>query len=320
MKNILTGLCLVLIGLSSSAQIVDKEKELREKYAKDTTEGWKIHGNLTILFNQAYFSNWASGGQQSVAITGMHTTKAFYKKGKNVWDNTIDLAYGAIIKDDGNGAIKTDDKIDIMSKYGRRAYKSWFYAGIVNFKTQFSEGKDYKGDTSKISNFMAPGFLTAAIGMDYKPSAELSVFVTPISARFTFVHDQELADKGIQGVTPAEYDDNGMKLKDGANLRKEMGGYLRVYFSKEIMKNIKFDSKLNLFSNYLDKPKNVDFELESALTLKVNDMISTNILAHLIYDDDVPIPVDRDGDGEYEGTGPRLQFKELLGIAITAKF
>ncbi|MBQ1605484.1 MAG: hypothetical protein II088_01630, partial [Bacteroidales bacterium] len=81
-----------------------------------------------------------------------------------------------------------------------------------------------------------------------------------------------------------------------------------------------FNSKLDLFSNYLVKAQNVDMNWENLLTIKLSKWFSANLSITLAYDDDIDVPVDRDGDGVCEGLGKRLQFKELLGVGFTYKF
>lgn len=319
MKKTILQLVLLTIPFITFSQVTEQEKELRKDHTKDSIEGWKLTGAVELQFNQAHFSNWVAGGQNSLSATGRFNARALYQKKKDVWDNILDIGYGAMQKEGEEMLIKTNDKFDFISKYGRYAFKKWYYAGMVNFKTQFYEGRDYKTDTSKISNFMSPGLLTIALGMDYKPSSELSIFITPVSSRHTFVLDQTLADSGAYGVEPAVIE-NGKIITHGKKVRQEFGGYMRIQVKKEIFKNIELDSKLNLFSNYLKNPENVDVEWETLLKLKVNKVISTNISTHFIYDDDIKIGIDEDGDGVFEKKGPRLQFKEIFGIGLTYKF
>ena len=83
---------------------------------------------------------------------------ANYNKGKSSWDNNLDLAYG-LIKQGTVDIRKTDDKIDFSSKYGKPAFKKWYYAVMLNFKSQFSDGYDYPNDSVPISRFLAPAYI-----------------------------------------------------------------------------------------------------------------------------------------------------------------
>ena len=210
--------------------------------------------------------------------------------------------------------MKTDDKIDFLSKYGREAFKNFFYAALLNFKTQMAPGYNYPNDSVKISNFFAPAYLVGALGMDYKPNGYFSAFVAPLTAKFTFVNDTSLSNAGAFGVTPGE------------KMKSEFGGYLRVIFSKndfknELLKNVSFTTKIDLFSNYLDKPQNIDVNWETQIAMKVNKYLSVNFNTQLLYDDNTKIKVDRNNDGVLDpNPGSRIQFKEILGVGFSYKF
>ncbi len=105
-------------------------------------------------------ANWAAGGENStLGLSSFFNGYAYYKKGKHAWDNTIDLAYG-FLNTTSLGSRKSDDKIDLLSKYGYDVGKHWYLSGLVNFRTQFSPGYAYPKDTKTpvlTSDFLAPG-------------------------------------------------------------------------------------------------------------------------------------------------------------------
>jgi hypothetical protein len=43
--------------------------------------------------------------------------------------------------------------------------------------------------------------------------------------------------------------------------------------------------RLNLYSNYLDNPQNVDFDYQLNVVMKINKYLSANIAVQAIYDD-----------------------------------
>lgn len=314
---------LTAITRSLSSQVLTEEHLEAEKKLKvqktDTIEGWKTGGVFSLNFTQVSLTNWAAGGDNSISLNGITNLFANYKKGNSTWDNTLDLAYG-LMKQGKQGMRKTDDRVDFMSKYGQRAFKNWYYAALINFRTQMAPGYNYPDDSTKISNFLAPAYLLGAIGMDYKPNDNFNVFISPLTMRTTIVNDTRLADAGAFGVDKAEYNDLGEKIKNGKMFRSEYGGYLRSLLKADIMKNIKLISKLDLFSNYSDHPERIDVNWEVLIALKVNEYISATIATNLIYDHDVDIAVDENGDGVFDAFGPRTQFKEVLGIGLTYKF
>ncbi len=315
-------LCSLLFTISVYSQVVDAEGKLRTQ-KEDTVVGWKKGGVIVLNFAQSSFTNWAAGGQNSISGNGLVSLFANYKKGENTWDNNFDLGYGAMLQ--GNNLakekpIKTDDKVELNSKYGRKASKQWYYAYLLNVKTQMAPGYNYPNTTDKISDLFAPGYILSAIGMDFKPNDGFNLFIAPVTVKITIVNNDALADAGAFGVEPATYDTSGNKLTNGTKVRMELGGYLRMMYKKEIMKNVTFQTKLDLFSNYMNNPGNIDVNWENLISMKVNKYISATINTQLIYDNDIDIGVDKDGDDIIDEVGPRLQFKEIFGVGFSYKF
>ena len=285
--------------------------------AKKKNENWKLGGAASLNFSQVSFKNWAGGGEPSISGNMFFNAFANYAKDKTTWDNTLDLGYGMMRQGTKKTSVlfyKTDDKIDFSSKYGRYAFKYWYYSALVGFKTQFADGYKSITDSTRVSSWMAPGYLNIALGMDFKPTFEnhpnmtFSLLIAPLSGRMTFVVDSALSAEGAYGVDP------------GKKFRPEFGGYVKAQFKIDFLKVFTYTTKLDLFSNYIVKPQNVDMNWENLLTIKFSNWFSANLNITLAYDDDVDVPIDTDGDGTLDGMGKRLQFKELLGFGFTYKF
>ncbi len=265
----------------------------------DTTSLWTKGMKASFAFNQVSLTNWAAGGENSIGGNSFVNLFVNLKKGKSTWDNSLDLAYGLVKLGDAN-VRKSDDKIDFSSKYGHSViHKNLFLSAGLSFRTQFTEGYNYPNDSVMISNFMAPGYLLLGLGMDYKPFPYLSISFLPIAGRLTFVNDQTLSDAGAYGVDP------------GKHVRPEFGAVFKTVFEKDLAENVNLKSKLEMFSNYLDKPQNIDINWEALLMLKVTKYISTFIGVQTIYDDDIKI-VDKEGK-----KAPRTQFKQTFGVGLT---
>jgi hypothetical protein len=303
----------------SNSQVTDAEKKLRDQIA-DTTLGWRKGGVLALNLAQTSLTNWASGGQNSFATNGLVSLFANYKSENSTWTNSLDIGYG-IMKQNGLDTRKTDDKFDFLSKYGQKAFDHVYYAALINFKTQLDVGRNYPdpanpNDGVKISNFLAPGYLIGAIGLDYKPNDYFSAFLAPLTERFTFVFDDELSAAGAFGV------------ESGKRLNSEMGAYIRVIYSKndfktELLKNVSFTTKIDLFSNYLENPQNIVVNWENLIAMKINRFISASIITQLIYDDKIKVPFDRNGNDIIEAgeaVGSKIQFKEILGVGLSYNF
>lgn len=282
----------------------------------DTTKLWKKGGNFTLTFSQTSLTNWAAGGENSLASNALMNLFGNYKKNKSAWDNTLQMAYG-IIKQDAIELVKSEDKIDFSSKYGYQASKWWYYSALLNFKSQFTHTYKYVNDSKEtVSNFLAPGYILYGVGMDYKPSDVLSLYLSPITGKTTIVMDQDMADAGAYGVDPAEYNAaDTTKIKDGKNIKNELGAYLKIFFVKKILENTDLQSKIELFSSYTNHPENIDINWEVLLTMKINKFLTTNISTQLLYDDDIDIK-----DNEGNVLGPRTQFKEVFGVGVSFHF
>ena len=311
---IITAILIIGFNQIVSGQVIETEKTLRT-LPSDTTQGWKKGGVFAINISQASLTNWAAGGQNSFALNGIFSGFVNYKRNKSVWDNSLDLGYG-LLKQGNSGYMKTDDKFDLLSKYGHEAFKNFYYAFLFNFKTQMAPGYKYPDVTNKISDLFSPAYLVIALGLDYKPNTHFSAFIAPLTGKFTFVTDKKLSDAGAFGVKP------------GNKALSEFGGYLRAIYTRndfksELLKNVSFTTKIDLFSNYLTKPQNIVINWETLIALKVNKFISANLNTQLIYDDKTKVPFDRNGDGTIEpdeGIRSLVQFKEILGVGFSYNF
>lgn len=303
---------------SDSIKVVKQEKEVDSIVVTFWTEKNVVGLNL----NEVAFVNWNSGGNNSVSALLHGDFERNYKKGYFNWKNQASVRYG-LNSQEGRGVRKTEDQLRLNSTFGYRtdSISNWFYSGKMNFNTQFTNGYKYPDTDTPISQFMAPGYLFLGIGTEYSdPVEDFTVYISPITQKSTFVLDQDLANEGMFGVTPAVEDTLGNIVKKGQKVRTEFGFLVTSDFSKEVFENVKLENKLSFYSDYLNKFGNIDVEWQLNVNLRVNDFIKANVGSHLIYDDDVKFKEDTNGDGELETTGPRVQFKQMLGVGLTYEF
>lgn len=305
--------------LLSFVMIIFASQVIFAQYAEE--KKWTHGGFVGLNVSQSHFSNWTAGGQDNVNGLGTFKYNMNYLNGKSKWDNTLDLALGYSYYDFGKKPIKTDDRINLSSLYGYDVIKEKLYATAnLNFQTQFADGFDYSKDTTKISTFLAPAYLTVGLGAQYTPTSWFSLNLAPVTGKLTIVNDQALADAGAFGVTAAEYkiiEQDTILVKHGKKTRIELGAQLIASLNYEIFKNVVFSSKLIVFYDYMqEKDLNVlnkkygcrfDFDWDNSLVLKVNDWLNCNITARLVYDEDIA-PIEGDSF---------LQFKEVLSIGIS---
>lgn len=311
MNKLLLCALVVLTGLSSKAQV--------DAAAADTT--WKRGGAATLNFNQIGLTNWAAGGENAFStqlITGFF---ANYHKDKMTWDNYLLANYGLITANNYKDIRKNDDRLELNSKYGQYAFGDFYYAAQVNFLTQFTEGFDYlTSDVIPISTFMAPGYLTGALGMDWKPNEKFSLFLSPATGKFTFVANDSIADAGTYGNTAAVYDELGALVTPGEKLRAEFGASLIATLTTNLTENISTQGRLTMFNNFTDpvaeQRGNIDVNFVNTISIKAGKFITLNVYVESIYDHDIKIPTYDENDNII-GSGPKTQLKEVFGIGLT---
>lgn len=290
------AICILLIGLHVHAAHAQK----------DTV--WRKGGLLAINFSQVSLTNWAAGGQNSITGNAIVNYFANYKRGKKTWDNNIDLGYGLALLGKHSSLIKSDDRIDLSSKYGRQASKHWYYSALLNFRSQFTNGYNYPNDSAVISKFLSPAYVLLALGMDFKPNDHFSLFLSPATLRFVIVTDKLLSAGGAFGVDPGE------------TIKTEAGAFLRASFKKDLSSTLNLQTTLDLFSNYLQNPQNIDINWQTLFLLKVSKYISASLSLQLLYDDDTKITFYKDDGVTVDHVGAGTQFKEAIGIGFAYKF
>jgi hypothetical protein len=304
-KNLWTAIALLFVMIKAGAQDNSiknlREESNRRKIEEDSThkEGWKKGGLFTLNLAQGSLSNWQGGGDKSsFSAVGFLNLYAAWREGKHVWNNTLDVGYG-YINTTSLGARKSDDKLDLLSKYGYEFSKNIYASALFNFRSQFASGFAYGTDANGLpmktltSDFMAPGYMLFSLGVDYKPKPYLSLFVSPFTERWVFVANDFLSSQAAYGVDT------------GRTSRNEFGAFLSAEFNKDIMTNVTYKARLDLFSNYKSKPGNIDLFWTNVLAMKVNKFLTANIALDMLYDDNAIA---------------RLQLRQLLGIGFSAKF
>ena len=68
-------------------------------------------------------------------------------------------------------------------------------------------------------------------------------------------------------------------------MRYELGFYASGYYKFNLMKNVNVENLLNLYSNYLEDPQNVDLDYQINIVMTINKTLSANFTFQTIYDD-----------------------------------
>ena len=303
-------------------------KDTTATVAKDTTASdsmliyWTEKNTFGMNLSEVAFVNWNSGGNNSVSALFYAGFDRDFEKDLTIWKNSAKLRYG-INAQEGREIRKTEDEIRLSSSFGFRtdSTDNWYYSGKFSFNTQFANGYKYPDTEVPISKFMAPGYTFLGVGTEFShPEEELTVYLSPITFKSTFVLDQKLANEGMFGVEPAVTDELGNIIREGENVRTEFGFLVTSEFSRQVFENIDLSNQLSLYSDYLNKFGNIDVDWQLAVNMKVNDFVKANVGTHIRYDDDVKFKEDANNDGKLETSGPRVQLKQMLGVGVVYEF
>jgi len=280
-NRVLLILCLV-IASSSYAQEKEQDTVPQPK--------WKVNGRLAFIFNQSSFSNWASGGQNTVAGNINLNYDFNYKEGNINWDTRIITGYG-LSHISEKGYRKTDDRFELNTLLGVKTSTYWFLSFIGNFRTQYTKGFDYKKEPNQlVSEFLAPAYLTFGPGMLYKKSDNLSLNIAPATARYTFVSDFFSGRFGVE---------------EGKNTAFSLGFNLSGYYKFNIMENVEMENIITIYADYLANVGNVDLDYQTNIRFKVNNYIKMQMTFHTIVDDN---------------SSSRIQFRQLFGLGVNYDF
>ncbi|MFK8058908.1 MAG: DUF3078 domain-containing protein [Polaribacter sp.] len=277
---------ILLLLISSSTVFYSQKKK------KDTlpTPKWKIHGRFAFVFNQSSFSNWASGGENTVAGNFNVNYDFNYKKNNINWDSRIITSYGLSHLSE-KGWRKTDDRFEFNTLLGIKTTTYWFFSFIGNFRTQYTDGFNYKTEPKTlVSEFLSPAYLTFGPGMLWKKSDNLNINIAPATARYTFVNDFFSGKFGVE---------------DGENVAFSFGFNLSGYFKFNLMENIEMENILSIYSDYLAKIGNIDVDYQTNIRFKVNKHIKMQMTFHTIIDDN---------------SSSRIQFRQLFGLGVNYSF
>ena len=263
-----------------------------------------VHSGITgINFSQTSFTNWSEGGDNSVASNAYLNGSLNYKKDKISWTNDLSINYGQN-NTKMTGWRKNIDNLNFASKFGQQMTEKVYYAALLDFKTQMTDGYQYNnaGDRTLISKFLTPAYLNVSVGLDYKPNDNLAFYFSPVAGKLTITADTLFSTR--YGVDP------------GKMLRTQLGATFKASCNYDKLMNGKMTLKsaLDLFTAYDDSFGNIDVNWDMLVGLNLSKFVTLTFQSTLKYDDDIKY-IDEDGTH-----GARVQFKEILGLGLSYKF
>jgi hypothetical protein len=296
-----------------------------QKDKTKTPSNWKAGGKIGLYGSQGGSRNWAAGSEKfSLAFAGVLNLWANRNVGKHTWANGLEIDYAMTNLHDV-GVRKLDDKIDFVSKYTYDITNKFSVGVMFNTRTQMTNGFDYPSRDRigidrkrRISGFFAPAYITFAPGAELKITSYFSVFMAPLAAHWVVVTNSPYSFSYQGGIKPDNTVERSLASMYGVDpekkVRFEAGPFVSAKFNKELVKNVTYHSRLDLFSDLTnDEPMNVDVFWNNSFSLKVNNWLQTSLKIDLIYDDNVTM------FGRNK-TSPAAQVNSMLGVGLTAKF
>ncbi|GEQ84702.1 protein of unknown function precursor [Patiriisocius marinistellae] len=281
--------------------------------AEAPKEGWTKAGNVSLLFSQSAFNaEWQGGGTTNYSVNLTGSYDANYKKGRLTWDNRLMVDYGITNQRDQEFSKKTNDRLEFNSIVGKQLSDTskWYYSFFFNFRSQITSGytfgEDVDGNETRTeqTKFLSPGYFQAGPGMLWKDSDNLKVNIAPATARLIVVDSKFTEVDANDPVALAAYSPY-FGVDANESTRFEFGASIGAYGKFTLLENVSMENVLNLYSNYLEDPQNVDIDYTMNLVMTVNKWITANTTFQAIYDDNA-----------VKG----FQIREALAIGVTYGF
>lgn len=276
---------------------------------------WKYRSEDSFILSQAALSNWVKGGENSISTAMDITGFADYinKPLKLSSNNFVRLKLG-FLKSGRNDLRKNLDLLETNSKLNHKAFGKFDFSAIMLFKTQIAKGFNYtktssgKDTSILVSKFMNPAVLIIGLGLDYKPNKTTSLNFSPLSYKGTFVTDTAHIDQTKYGIPH-----NRKSLN-------EPGVSFMITNEFKPIKTVTITNRLQLFTNYIHNPQNIDVDWEMIAVINLNWFTDVRFNTHLIFDDDTKtVELDKDKKPTQKKTA-RIQFKEMLGFSFVFRF
>ena len=275
--------------------IVDKS-EVSKEISLKKPNFWKFTGNGAIQLSQNKFSdNWSYEGESSAYIMSDLLLNINYNDQQHIeFDNKIEFKVGltSLPSDTIRKYNTSSDLLRITSKFGIKAFSTWFYSLSAEFSTQMLNTYEKNSTTLKTA-FMSPAVLSVNLGMDYKIDREkidLSLMLSPISYQLKYVANEEVDKTATNiGIDPDKKTSNNAGSKVLFNM------------TWTIIPQIVWTSRLEYFTNY----SKIEARLENTFDFRLNRFLSAKFFLDLRYND-------QDKDAGY-----KLQYNELFSFGIS---
>jgi hypothetical protein len=334
MKRIFLFIAVTLCGSVVMAQDAGS-KEMQAaaaaapaKGGKMNKNGWRKGGAISINLTQVGNSNWIAAGGDKFSLSTAASLNAFASKtwGRKTWDNILDINYG-LVNTSSLGVRKINDRIDFLTKltYQPKKWKKFGLTSLAQLRSQLTDGFDYdyygSGVKRRNSGFFAPAYITVVpVGVSWTPNSWFSAFASPLSARWTIVSNAPYSYAAQGGIFEGNIETPLAKIYGVDPVKEhrgEFGFFLTATARKDIMKNVSYFGKIDLYSDYIKEPTNVDIFMTNQFKLRVNKFINVSYNLDLLYDDDIK---QKQPNPFVKAHAVGLQLLSTLGVGFNANF
>lgn len=264
---------------------------------RDMKTPWRKEATLMVQVTQNYVTpNWYQGGSSSFAGLLIAKGQIGYYTERFTWENTGEWRAGAstVSADSLHKVNTTDDLLRLYSKANLRIAPKIFTSVSAEIETRLLP--TFKSNSMELkSGPFSPFRFNAALGLDFKPVANLSISVSPLS--YKVIH--------IMDTARVKGSDYGLEI--GQRTQHNVGSSVRIEYLWKPVREVALETKFYAYTNY----RHVELDLEVNCDFIINRWLSARLTLHPRYDTSVIM----EGD-----THAKIQFRELLSLGFAHKF
>ncbi len=311
---------------------------------------WTRGAAIGLDFSQLLQINPRQGaGENRIGFGGALNYFANYSKERVSWDNKASLNLGIVRLGSGLVAVggdkkplqKSIDELRFNSKFGYKTSETskFSYAADFSFLSQLLGAYSDEAGANQnllsepdvngtlLSQLFAPAHITLSVGIDYKPTEKLSIYYSPIAYKNIIVLNDDIASReavdadGV-GLGASVHGNEWNSTTDYKKSFNQFGSLLRMSYADKLWNDrITWTSGLALYSNYLNKPQNIDVDWNNEFAVTIFKGIQVSLLTNVFYDHDVFVQLtDRNSVGGVNGLGRRVSFTQQLLIKYAHQF
>jgi hypothetical protein len=326
LKRAVFSLLILSVYAKTHAQRLAGDDRVREIYAMidaDTAK-WIYGAGIGLDMRSLLLINPRVGtGRSQIGFGILAGGLAKYKSGKWLWNNNASIQLAA--QKIGLGTEEPWQKnMDIFRIISKLSYdfddKRWSTAIdftfqsilLPTYRNSFLRPKD---ENDKLTaTFFSPATLNFSPGIGYKPNDKFTFLGAPASFKGIFIASQSVANLNIHGTQPIKNEEGEIIRYSKVDLR--FGFFLRSSYTQKFLEdNLHITSTLDLFSNYLRSPENLEVFWRTEVGYKLWKNIFIQLNTDIFYDQNVLVQIDKDGN-----LGLRTSITNALYIKYNYRF